>query len=103
VEHLILLMHKRSVKGINSCQVIFFKFVLVVLIYLDRMVFPRFSRFRLCCQPRFERKKSRLSTIYALDCTFKTHSLFSFHKKFKNGVFQVTKIIQEGRDVMFTS
>jgi len=33
----------------------FFQFVLVILMYLDTEVVPRFRQFQLCCQPEFEK------------------------------------------------
>jgi len=41
----------------------FIRFVLVLQMYLDREVLPRFSRFQYSCQPEFKRADIRLSAI----------------------------------------
>ena len=42
-----------------ASDLIFSQYVFVPLMYFDRKLLPRYSRFQLCCQPKFERRKYR--------------------------------------------
>ena len=64
--------HKWLTKDFFSLQ-----FLLVLLMYLDRKLLPRFSGFQLYRKPEFKRTKNRLSAIFALGCTTVVKCIFS--------------------------